>query len=165
MIQWAALADGARRIVPRARRRRRGPRAAPGPPSPCWCTTTTRRSRASSAGWAFASSGTPPSTRSTRTARRSAGSPSPLPTAARTCCWRRASSDVERAAVGRQGGGRVFGFLETDDFDRDHARFLAAEVEFTEAPRHEPYGTVAVFLDPCGNPWDLIGPRPRASPR
>lgn len=71
----------------------------------------------------------------------------------------RASTERERAAIGRQGGGRVWGFLETDDFARDHARFTEAGVEFLETPRREPYGTVAVFRDVCGNPWDLIEPR------
>ena len=70
----------------------------------------------------------------------------------------RASSAEQRAALGRQGGGRVWAFLETDDFDRDHARFVAAGVAFDEAPRREPYGTVAVFRDVSGNPWDLIEP-------
>jgi len=70
----------------------------------------------------------------------------------------RASSGRERAVVGRQGGGRVWGFLETDDFARDHERFAAAGVDFVERPRHEPYGTVAVFRDVCGNRWDLIEP-------
>ena len=51
------------------------------------------------------------------------------------------------------------GYPQTDDFERDHARFAAAGVTFLEAPRHEPYGTVAVCTDPCGNSWDLIGPR------
>ena len=71
----------------------------------------------------------------------------------------RASSDEERAAVGRQGGGRVWGFLETDDFARDHARLDDAGVTFLEPPRRESYGTVAVFRDVCGNRWDLIEPR------
>ncbi|MDW4497435.1 VOC family protein [Sulfitobacter sp. D35] len=62
----------------------------------------------------------------------------------------------QRAAVGEQGGGRVWLFLETDDFARDHARFRAAEVAFEEEPRREPYGIVAVFGDPFGNRWDLI---------
>lgn len=64
----------------------------------------------------------------------------------------------QRAAIGNQAGGRVFLFLQTDDFARDHAAMLAAEVEFEEAPRHEPYGSVAVWRDPFGNRWDLIGP-------
>lgn len=59
-------------------------------------------------------------------------------------------------AIGHQGGGRVFLFLETDDFERDHARYLSAGVKFLEAPRHEAYGSVAVFEDVSGNRWDLI---------
>lgn len=60
--------------------------------------------------------------------------------------------------VGRQGGGRVWLFLQTDDFGRDQGRMAAAGVRFLEAPRHEPYGTVAVFEDLYGNRWDLIQP-------
>lgn len=60
------------------------------------------------------------------------------------------------ASVGNQTGGRVAFFLETDDFTRDHAAMLARGVEFRETPRHEPYGTVAVFADLHGNLWDLI---------
>jgi catechol 2,3-dioxygenase-like lactoylglutathione lyase family enzyme len=66
---------------------------------------------------------------------------------------------TQRAAIGNQGGGRVWLFLETEDFASDHARLLAAGVIFEEAPRHEPYGTVAVFRDAFGNRWDLIEPR------
>lgn len=62
----------------------------------------------------------------------------------------------QRAAVGKQGGGRVWLFLETDDFARDYARMRETGILFEEAPRHEPYGTVAVFVDPWGNRWDLI---------
>ncbi len=60
--------------------------------------------------------------------------------------------------VGGQAGGRVFLFLETDDFEADHARMTAAGVTFLEAPRREPYGTVAVFEDLYGTRWDLIEP-------
>ncbi len=60
------------------------------------------------------------------------------------------------AAIGNQGGGRVWLFLETDDFARDHAAMSAKCVQFEETPRIEPYGTVAVFRDPFGNRWDLI---------
>ena len=74
----------------------------------------------------------------------------------------RAEGPAQAAAVGNQAGGRVFLFLETDDFARDHAAMLAAGVTFEEAPRHEPYGSVAVWRDPFGNRWDLIGPRPAA---
>lgn len=70
----------------------------------------------------------------------------------------RADRATQRAAIGAQGGGRVWLFLETDDFDRDAARMTADGVVFEEAPRHEPYGTVAVFRDPWGNRWDLIEP-------
>lgn len=62
----------------------------------------------------------------------------------------------QQAAVGNQSGGRVFLFLETDDFARDHAAMLAAGVKFTEQPRHEDYGSVAVFEDLYGNRWDLL---------
>ncbi|QYG91391.1 VOC family protein [Iamia sp. SCSIO 61187] len=68
------------------------------------------------------------------------------------------SDDDQRARVGDQAGGRVWLFLETDDFARDHARMLAAGVRFREEPRHEPYGTVAVWENLYGTPWDLIQP-------
>ena len=71
----------------------------------------------------------------------------------------RADGQEQRAAIGRQAGGRVMLFLETDDFARDHAAMTAKGVTFLEAPRHEPYGTVAVFADLYGNKWDLIEPR------
>ncbi len=62
----------------------------------------------------------------------------------------------QAAAIGRQAGGRVFLFLHSDDFERDHAAFVARGVTFVEAPRQETYGTVAVFEDLYGNRWDLI---------
>jgi catechol 2,3-dioxygenase-like lactoylglutathione lyase family enzyme len=62
------------------------------------------------------------------------------------------------AAIGNQAGGRVWLFLQTDDFARDHARMVAGGVQFEEAPRNEVYGTVAVWRDPFGNRWDLIQP-------
>jgi catechol 2,3-dioxygenase-like lactoylglutathione lyase family enzyme len=68
----------------------------------------------------------------------------------------RAATAEQERAVGDQSGGRVFLFLETDDFARDRARMLADGVRFVEEPRHESYGTVAVFLDLYGNKWDLI---------
>ena len=60
------------------------------------------------------------------------------------------------ARIGDQTGGRVFLFLHTDDFARDFAAYTARGVAFREAPRHETYGTVAVFCDRFGNLWDLI---------
>jgi catechol 2,3-dioxygenase-like lactoylglutathione lyase family enzyme len=68
----------------------------------------------------------------------------------------RASTPEQTARVGDQTGGRVGFFLYTDDFARDHSRFVAAGVRFCEPPRAEPYGTVAVFEDLYGNRWDLI---------
>ena len=68
----------------------------------------------------------------------------------------RAVTEAQRAAVGAQAGGRIWLFLETDDFDRDHAAFIAAGVRFREPPRREDYGVVAVFEDLYGNGWDLI---------
>jgi catechol 2,3-dioxygenase-like lactoylglutathione lyase family enzyme len=71
----------------------------------------------------------------------------------------RAADERQAARIGDQTGGRVFLFLETDDFHRDHARMLAAGIRFREPPRAEPYGTVAVFEDLCGNLWDLLQPK------
>jgi len=68
----------------------------------------------------------------------------------------RAATPEQAATVGRQAGGRVWLFLETNDFARNHAALGARGVEFLEAPRREPYGTVAVFRDLYGNKWDLI---------
>lgn len=71
----------------------------------------------------------------------------------------RAANEAQLAVVGRQGGGRVWLFLHTDDFDGDYRRMQAFGVRFTEAPRHEAYGTVVVFEDLYGNRWDLIEPK------
>jgi catechol 2,3-dioxygenase-like lactoylglutathione lyase family enzyme len=73
-----------------------------------------------------------------------------------------ASDETQSSRIGNQTGGRVFLFLETEDFASDHAAMLAKGVEFREAPRHEAYGTVAVFADLCGNLWDLIEPKRQA---
>lgn len=62
----------------------------------------------------------------------------------------------QQAAMGNQAGGRVWLFLETDDFARDHAHLEACGIVFEEHPREEPYGKVAVFCDPFGNRWDLL---------
>jgi len=70
-----------------------------------------------------------------------------------------AQADVHRqaAAVGNQAGGRVGFFLRVDDFEAARARLLAAGAAFLTEPRDEPYGRVAVFADPWGNKWDLLG--------
>jgi len=75
----------------------------------------------------------------------------------------RPSTPEQESCIGNQAGGRVFLFLHTDDFVRDHARMKSAGVSFLEEPREEAYGTVAVFEDLYGNKWDLIQPR-AASP-
>jgi catechol 2,3-dioxygenase-like lactoylglutathione lyase family enzyme len=62
----------------------------------------------------------------------------------------------QAAQVGNQSAGRVFLFLQTDDFRRDYAAMRSQGVVFEEVPREETYGTVAVFRDLCGNRWDLI---------
>ncbi|MFE7119840.1 VOC family protein [Streptomyces sp. NPDC057654] len=70
----------------------------------------------------------------------------------------RAVGTGQAARVGDQTGGRVGMFLNTDDFARDYDRMRAAGVLFEEAPRREPYGTVAVFRDLYANRWDLLQP-------
>lgn len=70
----------------------------------------------------------------------------------------RAEGPEQQAGIGAQGAGRVWLFLQTDDFARDAARLTAAGAVFEEAPRHETYGIVAVWRDPWGNRWDLIQP-------
>jgi catechol 2,3-dioxygenase-like lactoylglutathione lyase family enzyme len=70
----------------------------------------------------------------------------------------KAATTRQRDRVGDQAGGRVGLFLHTGDFGRDYDRMRAAGVRFAEPPRHELYGTVAVFEDLYGNRWDLIQP-------
>jgi len=70
-----------------------------------------------------------------------------------------ATTPEQRASVGMQAGGRVLLFLRTDNFDRDYARYIENGVSFTEEPREEVYGKVAVFEDLYGNKWDLIEPK------
>jgi catechol 2,3-dioxygenase-like lactoylglutathione lyase family enzyme len=69
----------------------------------------------------------------------------------------RAEGDRQTAAVGNQAGGRVALFLRTDDFEATYQAMRSAGVIFAEPPRAEPYGRVAVFQDPMGNRWDLLG--------
>ncbi len=70
----------------------------------------------------------------------------------------RADGEEQAAAVGKQAAGRVGFFLHVDDFHAAYARMASTGVQFLTAPRTEPYGQVAVFLDIAGNKWDLIGP-------
>jgi catechol 2,3-dioxygenase-like lactoylglutathione lyase family enzyme len=74
----------------------------------------------------------------------------------------KALNDAQLAQIGNQCGGRVFLILQTDNFERDYYEFTARGVHFCETPRHEPYGTVAVFEDIYGNRWDLIEMKPLA---
>jgi catechol 2,3-dioxygenase-like lactoylglutathione lyase family enzyme len=70
----------------------------------------------------------------------------------------RADGEHQTGIVGKQCAGRVGFFLRVDDFKAAYDRMVAARVEFVSAPRVEPYGQVAVFLDLEGNRWDLLGP-------
>ena len=71
----------------------------------------------------------------------------------------RAATPEQAARIGDQTGGRVFLFLHTDDFWRDYQDMQSRGVRFTEQPRDETYGTVAIFLDLYGNRWDLVQPK------
>lgn len=68
----------------------------------------------------------------------------------------RAATPEQAACIGAQAGGRVFLFLQTDDFWRDYRRYADAGVRFVRPPSEEPYGTVAVFEDLYGTRWDLL---------
>lgn len=70
----------------------------------------------------------------------------------------RADGEHQASMVGQQFAGRVGLFLRVDDFDASYQRMTEAGVRFVSAPRLEPYGKVAVFLDLEGNRWDLLGP-------
>ncbi|MEQ1797837.1 MAG: VOC family protein [Lacibacter sp.] len=71
----------------------------------------------------------------------------------------KAANDEQVSRIGNQTGGRVFLFLFTDDFWRDHQQMQEKGIEFVREPIAEPYGTVAVFKDLYGNLWDLIEPK------
>jgi catechol 2,3-dioxygenase-like lactoylglutathione lyase family enzyme len=75
---------------------------------------------------------------------------------AATILLARATTPGQAAFIGNQSGGRVFLFLQTDDFDRDHRAMVARGVRFVREPAIQPYGKVAVFADLYGNLWDLI---------
>lgn len=68
----------------------------------------------------------------------------------------RASKPEQEAFIGNQTGGRVFLFLNTDDFWRDYKRMVAEGIKFVRPPQEQDYGTVAVFKDLYGNLWDLL---------
>jgi catechol 2,3-dioxygenase-like lactoylglutathione lyase family enzyme len=70
----------------------------------------------------------------------------------------RADGRAQAAVIGQQVAGRVGFFLQVEDFQSAYDRMVSRGVEFVRAPRVEPYGRVAVFLDIAGNRWDLLGP-------
>lgn len=76
----------------------------------------------------------------------------------------KAATAEQESAVGCQTGGRVFLFLQTDDFWRDYQEMKANGVRFIEEPREESFATVVIFEDLYGNKWDLLQPKPNPNP-
>jgi catechol 2,3-dioxygenase-like lactoylglutathione lyase family enzyme len=76
------------------------------------------------------------------------------------CCLllAKAANAEQESRVGNQTGGRVFLFLNTDNFERDYQNLIDQEIKVVRQPQKEEYGTVAVFADLYGNLWDLIEP-------
>jgi catechol 2,3-dioxygenase-like lactoylglutathione lyase family enzyme len=76
------------------------------------------------------------------------------------CCLllAKASNDEQKRSIGHQSGGRVFLFLQTDNFKRDYQNLIDNGIKIVREPKSEDYGTVAVFEDLYGNLWDLIEP-------
>lgn len=68
----------------------------------------------------------------------------------------RASKPIQKEFIGNQSGGRVFLFLNTDDFWRDYNEMLSKGIKFVREPKEANYGLVAVFEDLYGNLWDLL---------
>ena len=79
------------------------------------------------------------------------------------CCLllAKAANEEQSSRIGNQAGGRVFLFLQTDDFKRDFKNLQSKGVSIIRGPVFEDYGTVAVFADLYGNLWDLIGSNPQ----
>jgi catechol 2,3-dioxygenase-like lactoylglutathione lyase family enzyme len=69
----------------------------------------------------------------------------------------KAATEEQKSRVGNQTGGRVFLFLHTDDFERDHENLRQQSITIVRGPSQEEYGKVLVFEDLYGNLWDLIG--------
>ncbi|WP_152400575.1 VOC family protein [Paenibacillus cellulositrophicus] len=80
----------------------------------------------------------------------------PPGSAGTTILLARASKPEQEPFIGNQSGGRVFLFLNTDDFWRDYNDMIAKGIEFVREPKEQPYGMVAVFKDLYGNLWDLL---------
>ncbi|MEO6722097.1 MAG: VOC family protein [Ferruginibacter sp.] len=81
------------------------------------------------------------------------------PAGSEECCLllAKAANEKQISSIGNQTGGRVFLFLQTDDFWRDYSHYRANDIHFVREPVKEEWGTVAVFEDLYGNLWDLIG--------
>ena len=86
--------------------------------------------------------------------------PAGAPPGATTILLARATTPEQVASIGNQTGGRVFLFLQTDDFRRDFERMRQKGVRFVRERVEAPYGTVAVFEDLYGNLWDLVERKP-----
>jgi len=81
---------------------------------------------------------------------------SPPGSSGATLLLAKASKPEQEPFIGNQTGGRVFLFLNTDDFWRDYNEMMSKGIKFVREPKEEPYGTVAVFEDLYGNLWDLL---------
>jgi catechol 2,3-dioxygenase-like lactoylglutathione lyase family enzyme len=81
---------------------------------------------------------------------------SPPGAAGTTLLLAKPSKPGQEAFIGNQAGGRIFLFLNTDDFWRDYQDMVAKGIKFVRPPKKEPYGMVAVFEDLYGNLWDLL---------
>lgn len=68
----------------------------------------------------------------------------------------KAANDEQKSRVGNQTGGRVFLFLQTNNFQKDYDKMIGKDINFIRKPSQEEYGTVAVFEDLYGNLWDLV---------
>lgn len=68
----------------------------------------------------------------------------------------KADGNFQKQNIGNQSGGRVFLFLNTDNFDRDYQNLKDNNIEIVREPKTEAYGKVLVFKDIYGNLWDLI---------
>ncbi len=71
----------------------------------------------------------------------------------------KANGETQKEYIGNQSGGRVFLFMNTDNFDRDYQNLLDQKIRIIREPKEEPYGIVCVFRDLYGNLWDLIEPK------
>ena len=60
----------------------------------------------------------------------------------------RATTPEQTAAIGNQSGGRVFLFLETDNFDRDYQAMRAADEAGIVRPRRRVHGLVREPVGP-----------------